>query len=234
MTHAKEEYEKLAEEYLKIAKQVGEDLKSIKDVIGCAIIGSAARGDIHPFSDIDLLLLIEGSNVFQWKRRIVDNIVVNIALQSQDVLGKMAKEQLDTYFHLKKAIILYDPQGTLGVLKIDLMIDNKAKKKFFGDLLDEARSYLGKAERALDEDDLESAIICMRQSAIKFAESLIFKEKGTIPNPMHMWQEVKSLSLSGEFKDLIAKVQGFESLDKPKVNGLMTRLKMIFPEPKEH
>jgi len=37
------DYRKLAEEYLHIAKQIAEELRTNEDVIGCAILGSTAN-----------------------------------------------------------------------------------------------------------------------------------------------------------------------------------------------
>jgi predicted nucleotidyltransferase len=50
----------LAEKYLSIAK----DLQTNKEVIGIAVIGSVARGDIHFLSDVDLLVLVKGTGIY--------------------------------------------------------------------------------------------------------------------------------------------------------------------------
>jgi hypothetical protein len=58
-------------------------------------------------------------NIFQWKRRVVQDIVVNVAIRSIDVLNKMAKENSDTIFALREALILYDPKNILRSIEKD-------------------------------------------------------------------------------------------------------------------
>lgn len=127
--------------------------------------------------------------------------MVNVALRSQDVLERMAREHPDTIFGLKGALILYDPQEILQSLKNEATITEAVEKGFLGDLLDEARSFFGKAERALRERDLESSLLCLRQGAMKLAELMFYKEKGRRINPMHFWQEIQTLSSPTMFKE---------------------------------
>jgi predicted nucleotidyltransferase len=58
-------YRKLADRNLSIAKQVAEELQANEEVIGCAVMGSTARGDVHPKSDVDLLVLVKGIGVYK-------------------------------------------------------------------------------------------------------------------------------------------------------------------------
>jgi len=51
-------------------------------VIGIAVIGSVARGDIHFLSDVDLLVLVKGTGIYRWERRLVKDTVVNVATRS--------------------------------------------------------------------------------------------------------------------------------------------------------
>jgi predicted nucleotidyltransferase len=82
-------------------------------VIGIAVIGSVARGDIHFLSDVDLLVLVKGTGIYRWERRLVKDTVVNVATRSTDVLKRMAKENPDTIFSLREALILYDKKSIL-------------------------------------------------------------------------------------------------------------------------
>jgi len=68
------------------------------------------------------------------------------------------------------------------------------------DLLDEARSFIGKAERALMEKRLESALLCLRQGAIKLAVLLIFEYSRKKANPINLWEEIIELPLSSDSK----------------------------------
>jgi hypothetical protein len=45
--------------------------------------------------------------------------VVNVAIRSIDVLNKMAKENSDTIFALREALILYDPKNILRSIEKD-------------------------------------------------------------------------------------------------------------------
>ncbi len=226
----KSDYQALAEQYLRIAKQVAEELQADEDVIGCAVWGSTARGDVHPKSDIDLLALVKGSGVYKWERRVHQNIAVNIALRSQDVLERMAQDHPYTIWGLQESRILYDPQGILRSLKGEARITRAAEEEFLGDLLDEARSFIGKAERALEEDDLESSLLWLRRGAMELAELLFYKERGARINLMHFWREFRSLSSPPGFKELFARIQGFEAMEVTWLAEMLERLEAFLPK----
>lgn len=227
------DYAKLAEKYLSIARQVTKELQANEDVIGIAAIGSTAIGDVHLLSDIDLLVLVKESGVFNWERKTIQNIVVNLSVRSQDVLERMSKDHPDTIFGLKGALILYDPQGTLQSIKKSATITEPLKKELIGDLLDEARSFIGKAEKALAESRLESSILCLRQGAIKLAELIHYKDRGKRINPLYMWEEIQELTYSHVFKKLLAEVHGFIVVDKPWLIKALKKLKTFLPKPGE-
>lgn len=229
--HMKHNYLKLAEKYLSIAKEIARELQANKEVIGIAVIGSTARGDVHRLSDIDLVVLVKGENIFQWKRRIVQNIVVNVATRSADVLNKMAKENPDTIFGLREALILYDPKDILHSLKKNAALTEPTRKELAGDLLDEARSFIGRAERALTEERLESAILCLRYGAIKLAELMVFEHIGKRANPMNLWEEINKASLPSDFKALFADIQGFKVVEKQWLMAVLEELKSFLPKP---
>jgi len=224
------DYRKLAEKYLSVAKQVAGELRENKGVIGCAIIGSTARGVVHSMSDIDLLVLVDGSGIYRWERRIVKNIVVNLAFRSWDILEKMAREHPDTILALKDTLILYDPQGVLQSLKKDVSITKSVKEELLGDLLDEARSFIGKAERALAQSGLESSILCLRQGAIKLVEYMFFKETGNRINRMYFWQEIKDIPFPCGFKNLFAEIQGFKDVEKLWLIKMLKKVKSFLLE----
>jgi len=229
----KHNYSKLAEKYLSIAKEMAKELQMNKDVIGIAVIGSAARGDVHCLSDVDLLVLVKGTGIYRWERRLVKNTVVNVATRSSDVLKRMAKENPDTIFSLREALILYDKKSILQSLKKDATITEITRKELVNDLLDEARSFIGKAERALTEKRLESAILCLRQGAIKLADLLIFEHSGKRVNPMNLWEEIVEASLSSDFKTLFADIQGFRMVKKQWLITVLEKLKTLLPKPLE-
>lgn len=229
----KTDYRKLAKKYLNTAKEVAKKVQVNRDVISIAVTGSTAKGDIHLLSDIDLLVLVKGSGVFNWERKTVQNIVVNLSLRSQDVLERMSKDHPDTIFGLKGALILYDPQGTLQSIKKNATITEPVKKELIGDLLDEARSFIGKAEKALAESRLESSILCMRQGAIKLAELMFYKERGSRINPMYLWEEIEALPLLIDFRRLFAEIHELEDMQKTLLIKLLNRMKNLLPEPRK-
>jgi len=222
-------YHKLADRNLSIAKQVAEELQANEEVVGCAVIGSTARGDVHPKSDIDLLVLVKGSGIYAWERKIVQGIVVNIALRSRDVLEKMAQDHPYTIWGLKESRILYDPQSILRSLKREVKMTQAAEEEFLGDLLDEARSLLGKARRALDEHDLESSLLWLRRGAMELAELLFYKERGRRINLVRFWREVQDLSSPG-FKEIFAQIQGFEGVEETRLAQMLERLEGYLPK----
>jgi hypothetical protein len=63
---------------------------------------------------------------------------VNVATCSIDVLKRMAKENPDTIFSLREALILYDKKSILRSLKKDATITEIIRKELVNDLLDEA------------------------------------------------------------------------------------------------
>lgn len=224
-------YQELAERYLRIAIEIAEELRRDENVIGCAVTGSVARGDVHSKSDIDLLVLVKGNGIYEWERRTLQDVVVNIAWRSSDVLERMAMDHPDTIWALKDAQVLYDPQGTLHSLKHKATITGTVEEEFLGDLLDEARSFMGKAGRALAENDRESSLLCLRQAAIKIAERMFYEQRGRRTNPMRFWQELRALSLPNGFKDLFIEIQGFQSIDVDLLFKMLEQLEGFFPKP---
>jgi hypothetical protein len=196
-----------------------------------SVIGSTARGDVHRLSDIDLVVLVKGVGIFQWERRIVQDIVVNLATRSADVLEKMARENPDTIFSLREALILYDQKDILRSLKKCATITEPTRKELAGDLLDEARSFIGKAERALTEERLESGILCLRHDAIKLAELMVFEYTGNRVNPMNLWEDINEASLPFDFKALFADIQGFKVVEKQWLMAVLEELKAFLPKP---
>lgn len=226
----KTDYRELAEKYLSIAKEVAEELQANEEIIGCAVYGSTARGNVHPKSDIDLLVLVKGSSVYQWERRVIENISVNVTLRSQDVLERMAHDEPYTIGGLQEAQILYDPQGILQTLKNQARMTLEVEEEFLGDLLDEARSLIGKAERALDEGDLESSLLWLRRGTMELAELIFYKEKGRRIKLIHFWQELQAIS-SREFKELFARIQ-FQAVEKANLTEMLERLEALLPKPR--
>ena len=225
------DYSTLAERYLRISEQVAGEIRVEKDAIACAVLGSAARGDVHPKSDIDLLVVVEGSGVYEWERRILQNIVVNIALRSQDVLEKMAQDHADTILALRSARILYDPEGILGTVISKATMAGAVEAEFLADLLDEARSFLGKSERALAEHDLESSVLCLRQGATKLAELMFYEQMGRRINPMRFWQEIQTIPSPKGFRELFARVQGFQAVERDWLVEMHEKLETFLPKP---
>ena len=176
-------------------------------------------------SDIDLLVLVDGRQMYKWERKVVEKIVVNVAIRSKDVLERMAREHPDTIFALEEAKILYDPQEIPWNLKKEVALTEDLKKELLGDLLDEARSFIGKAERALDEGDLESSLVCLRQGAVKLAELMFCREMGRRISYIHFWLEIQSLS-STEFQELLAEIQGFQLADRDWLAHMVKKLKV--------
>lgn len=225
------DYQKLAKRYLRIARQIADEIRADGNVIGCAVMGSVARGDVHSKSDVDLLVLVNGSGVYKWERRIVQGIVVNIAWRSRDVLERIAMDHPDTIWALREAQIPYDPQGILQSLKCKAAITGTVEEEFLGDLLDEARSFIGKAERALTEHDWESSLLCLRQAAMKLAERMFYEQRGRRIDPMHFWQGLRTLSLPIGFKELFVGIQGFQSVDGDQLTRMLEGLEGFLPKP---
>jgi predicted nucleotidyltransferase len=224
------DYQGLAEKYLSIAQLVAEELRASEDVLGCAVQGSTARGEVHPKSDIDLLVLVRGSGIYRWERRLIQNVMVNIAVRSKDVLERMAKEEPYTIWGLQEARILYDPQGILEALKREARLTPEAEEEFLSDLIDEARSLIGKAERALDEGDPESCLLWLRRGAMELAELIFYKEKGRRIGLIHFWQELQTLS-STEFKELFARIQGLQAVERAELAEMLKGLEAFLPKP---
>jgi len=147
--------------------------------------------------------------VYRWERRTVQRTVVNIALRSQDILERMAQDHPHTIWGLQEFQILYDPQGILQMLKQEARITPEVEGEFLGDLLDEARSLIGKAERALEEHDLEPVCFGLgggRWSSPSYCfirrkeEELTFCTFGRRPRVFHRHLGLRSSS--PEYKDL--------------------------------
>ena len=224
-------YPELARHYLRIARQVADELRADGETIACAVLGSVARGDVHHKSDVDLLALVEGQGVYRWARKIVQSVVVNVASRSQDVLERMSQDHPDTVWALQEALILYDPQGVLQSLKEKATVSGAMAQEFLGDLLDEARSFIGKAQAALGERDQESCLLCLRQGAMRLAEMMFYREKGRRIRPLHFWPEVQSLSSPAGFKETFAAVQGLPAAEEAWLAEMLERLEHLLPQP---
>jgi len=219
------DYHKLREKHLSIAKLLARKLQASKHVIGVAVFGSTATGDVHRFSDVDLLVLVEGEGIFKWKRKTLRSVTVNIATRSHDVLEKMSKDHPDTIFALQNALILYDPIGILHLLKKKAVVREPVRQELLGDLLDEARSYIGKSEKALSQNRMESSIICLRQGAAKLVEYMLYKEEGRRVNPMYLWEEIRTCQKPHGIGKLLAEVHGFEAVKRGELGKILGKMR---------
>lgn len=226
-------YPELAAQYLRIAQQVAEALRADKDTIACAVLGSVARGDVHLKSDIDLLVLVEGTGIYRWTRRVVQGVVVNAALRSLDVLERMSQDHPDTILALREAVLLYDPRDILRPLQARATLSAAVAEELLRDLLDEARSFIGKAKRALDEGDLESSLLCLRQGAMRLTEMMFYREKGRRINPLRFWREIRSLSSPAGLAELFATIHGLQAVREAQLAEMLERLERFLPQPAE-
>lgn len=176
-------------------------------------------------------MLVEGEGGYRWTRRIVQGVVVNVALRSLDVLGRMSQDHPDTILALQEALVLYDPRNILRPLQAQATLSPAVVEEFMGDLLDEASSFVGKAQRALDERDVESSLLCLRQGAMRLAELMFFREKGRRINPLRFWQEVRSLSSPAGFAELFAAIHGLQVVRAAWLAEMLERLERFLPSP---
>jgi hypothetical protein len=64
---------------------------------------------------------------------------------------------------------------------------------------------------------------------MELAELLFYKEEGRRINLLHFWQETQSLPSPPGFKELFARIQGFEAVNETWLAEMLERLEAFLP-----
>lgn len=110
--------------YIDIAKKfVQEKLSQRDDIAGAILVGSAARGDETPFSDIDVRVVVDSKDGNRLTRdgsdAWIDGIYVDVGIVAKHAYSNVAEILAHpiTANNINDAIILHDPEGFLTKLQ---------------------------------------------------------------------------------------------------------------------
>ncbi|PFV82367.1 DNA polymerase subunit beta [Bacillus sp. AFS059628] len=105
------------EQHKKLVQTIVAEILSIDKVIGCMLIGSVARGDAYPDSDLDLYFLLEDGQKKKFHSETREDILVEYKYADvNQILVNFKNNPMELYSFLEGEI-LFDKSGELKKLK---------------------------------------------------------------------------------------------------------------------
>jgi len=204
----------LFERFLQVSRSVLEEMISRDDLLAIYFHGSYARRDLHLASDIDIVALVRGEGIYSWERREREGVIVSINIRSRDVMERMLASDPWTIVGLQDAEVFYDPKGLIAGYRNRAVLSDEMWRELVMDSFDDACSNLGRAERALNESDPVSAMLCLRESAIKLCEMYVYRDRQLPRNLRHLWKAYKRMRRQEPFEEIFLEVQGLRNISE--------------------
>ncbi|MFU2028790.1 nucleotidyltransferase domain-containing protein [Bacillus wiedmannii] len=105
------------EQHKKLVQTIVAEILSIDKVTGCMLIGSVARGDAYPDSDLDLYILLEDGQKKKFHSETREEILVEYKYADvNQILVNLKNNRMELYSFLGGEI-LFDKSGELKRLK---------------------------------------------------------------------------------------------------------------------
>lgn len=105
------------EQHKKLVQAIVAEILSIDKVTGCMLIGSVARGDAYPESDLDLYILLEDGQKKKFHSETREDILVEYKYADvNQILVNFKNNPMELYSFLEGEI-LFDKSGELKKLK---------------------------------------------------------------------------------------------------------------------
>lgn len=213
------------EKFSMVLKDVLGKLISRDETVVVYVYGSYARRDLHRTSDIDMVALMRGEGIYGWERREREGVVVSINLCSLDVMERMLESDPWTIVGLQDAEILYDPKELVAGYRDRATLSDELWRGLVEDSFDDARSNLGRAERALEEGDLISAMLCLRESSKRLCEMYIYESRRIPRNLRHLWKEYEEAKAWEPFRNIFLEVQGLKNISRETCKSAICKIR---------
>lgn len=105
------------EQHKKLVQTIVAEILSINKITGCMLIGSVARGDAYPDSDLDFYVLLEDGQNKKFHSETREEILVEYKYADvNQILENFKNNQMELYSFLEGEI-LFDKSGELKKLK---------------------------------------------------------------------------------------------------------------------
>ncbi len=164
-----------ARRLLRIARGVARDVQRRygRRLIGVGVYGSVARGDARTHSDVDMLVILQGSHRHS-EARIVDGVLVTLLVESpaeaRDEVSKPRPDVCDVLAGWQSMRSLYDPLRLVATLRRKARLPSRELfRESARDALYGAAEDLGKLRNALEAGDANDA----REMAIWFSGAVV-------------------------------------------------------------
>ncbi|PGB02701.1 nucleotidyltransferase domain-containing protein [Bacillus toyonensis] len=105
------------ERHKKLVKTIVAEILSIDKVTGCMLIGSVARGDAYPDSDLDLYILLEDGQKKRFYSEMREDILVEYKSADFNLIQVNFKNNPMELYSFLEGKILFDKRGELKELK---------------------------------------------------------------------------------------------------------------------
>jgi predicted nucleotidyltransferase len=184
------------ESHMDLVKTILEGCFSKNEIIGLMLIGSVARGDACPDSDLDLYFLLENGHNKKFNSEVQSNILIEYKYADfEQVKRNLEKNPMEIYSFLDGRI-LFDKKGLLEQLKIiaqqkykNYSIPGKEVKAISHWL----KSSLIKINAALKVKDEFKASYVVSTSTWVMLEGIWAVNNKPIPPSGAIWAHIKEL-----------------------------------------
>ncbi|GMR68779.1 MULTISPECIES: nucleotidyltransferase domain-containing protein [Bacillus] len=105
------------EQHKKLVKTIVAEILSIDKITGCMLIGSVARGDAYPDSDLDFYILLEDGQKKKFHSETREDILVEYKSADFNLIQVNFKNNPMELYSFLEGEILFDKSGELKKLK---------------------------------------------------------------------------------------------------------------------
>jgi predicted nucleotidyltransferase len=180
----------------KLVETILKDCVSKEEYIGLMLIGSVARGDAYPDSDLDLYYLLENGHHKMFHSEIKENVLIEYKYADfEQVKLNYKKNPMEIYSFIDGKI-LYDKKGLLQQLKIIAQQEYheyRITKNQIHSISHWLKSSLIKMNAAIKENDEFKAVYVVSTSTWVLLEGIWAVNNKPMPPSGAVWAHINEL-----------------------------------------
>ncbi|GIN72042.1 DNA polymerase subunit beta [Bacillus sp. J14TS2] len=180
----------------KLVKEILKEYQPKHECIGFMLIGSVARGDAYPESDLDLLFLLENEHSQPFQTEVKGNILIEYKYTNfKQAQVKLEKNPMEIYSYLDGKVI-YDKKGQFIELKriaLEKYNSYKISEHQTNAILHWLKSSYHKISAANQEEDHFKASYVINTSTWVMLEGLWAINHQPMPPSGAVWAHINNL-----------------------------------------
>lgn len=159
------------------------------------VSGSAARGELGRFSDIDIVLIVKEKRPYV--RYHADDLEIEVDSCTLEEIPARLQEKPTSYYSFSEIRALHDPDGLAVRIAQEVVrfrAAYRATPQLRGDLFVSLTHFRMKIASALDESDLRKAVFFAETAVEKIVEATFAVNDVINPPPTHAYRGLLTLT----------------------------------------